>query len=279
MPTMAMSQGRGRTASSHRARGRIDVLLVGATEIAYRAHLGNGRGLQEWIDLPPAFELGDQGGQVERASGRWRRDRPPHRSAAPACRATSECRQWSRWMVASISGVGGLAGQHVTPPSTTRVCPVMKRRRGGDEEQRRLGDLVASCPGDPEACRARASRSWRSVKAADHLAVEIAGRQRVDPDVLGPELAGQGPGEPVQGGLGRAVHSHAGIAAHGVHRRDVEDAAPPARDHRRRAQPSQHDVGAQVDGESLVDLAAVASAGRARSDPRAALLTSTSTPP
>src|SRR5262249_26845732 len=90
---------------------------------------------------------------------------------------------------------------------------------------------------------------------ADHVAVEIAGSDGIDPDLTGAELAGKAARQTIERRLGRAIDSHACMAADGMHRRYVDDASGALPQHQPRTSLREHESCGQVHFDGLDNVA------------------------
>src|SRR5215470_3218298 len=121
----------------------------------------------------------------------------------------------------------------VWPPSRYTVCPVMKSEAG----EARYTASAAASSGSPRrragTLDRKRSRVFGSAIAARDIGVHVPGREAIDLYAMPGPLRGKAPCEPIDGRLAGAVRGVVGHAQTAVHGSDVDNLAPPARDHSR----------------------------------------------
>src|SRR5262245_51140580 len=94
----------------------------------------------------------------------------------------------------------------------------------GGQEVNGVRDLIDAC--QPPQRRAPSDALLLLLShTADHLTVEIAGSDGIDPDLTGAELAGKAARQTIERRFGCAIDGHACVAADGMHRGYVDDAS------------------------------------------------------
>src|SRR5207247_1855721 len=100
-------------------------LLIGPHEVAHSLDAGDGNELAKWIDTELRFQFGHEKRQVERAEAERCAELFGTGQAADLTDALCQNRP-DPAMHDRFDLRERRRGQHVMPPSTTRVCPVMK---------------------------------------------------------------------------------------------------------------------------------------------------------